>query len=191
MTTLTTLTTLAEALPQAEFVEHHTRVVAATPENVWQALHEARWSDLTVTAPLIAIRGLARPAARRSPRLLDDAGPVRLLRSQPPAYVVGARVARPWHLAPVLGPDVDTLEDLAGFYEPGWLKYGMDFALVSLSEGRTRLTTTTLCQPTDDAARHAFTRYWRLIRPFSGLIRLDLLRSVAMRAEAAQRAALA
>jgi hypothetical protein len=55
----------------------------------------------------------------------------------------------------------------------------MDFRLHPLPGERTRLETTTRCEPTDDDARRRFARYWGLIRPFSGLIRLDLLRAVA------------
>lgn len=191
MATTKTLTTLAQALPLEEFAEYHTTVVSARPEAVWTALHETRWGDLTVTIPLVMVRGLGRLSTRHSPRLLDPSGPVRVLLSELPAYVAGGRIAKPWKPRPDRGPDVDTLAELAAYDEPGWVKYGMDFALTPLPGGRTRVTTTTLCQPTDDSARHAFAPYWRLIRPFSALIRVDMLRAIGARAEAGERAALA
>ena len=58
---------------------------------------------------------------------------------------------------------------------------GMDFSLHPLPGERTRLATSTLCEPIDKDARRHFARYWRAIPPFSGLIRMDMLRAVARR----------
>jgi uncharacterized protein YndB with AHSA1/START domain len=174
-------TTLAEALPFAEFFEHHSRVISAPPVRVWRALHRARWADLRLTAPLLLVRGLVdlRDVERfRRWRLLDD-GPVRVLEVEEGRYLAGGRIAQPWHAVPVLGPEVSTLAELAAFDTGSWLKYGMDFRLNPLPGGRTRLDTSTLCQPTDDVARRRFGAYWRVIGPFSSLIRHDLLRAVA------------
>ena len=67
------------------------------------------------------------------------------------------------------------MEDLAAFDEPGWLEFGMEFVLESLGGDRTVVTTSTLCAATDEMAHRRFARYWRVIRPFSGLLRLDTL----------------
>lgn len=176
-------TTLADALPRAEFIEHHVRVVDAPPGIVWEALGQANWSDLRLTRPLLLARGLVRLDGAR----VLDGGPVQVVTTSPGRYVAGGRIAKPWRPVPTPGPDVESLEQLARFEDPGWLKFGMDFRLDPLPDGRTRLTTWTLCEPTDAAARRSFGRYWRIIRPFSGLIRRDLLRTVARRAEAAAR----
>ncbi len=104
---------------------------------------------------------------------------VTLLRTDPPSYAVAADIGRPWQLRPELGPTPATMQDLIELSEPGWLKYGMDFALHALDPGRIRVTTTTLCEPTGEAARRRFRPYWTLIRPFSGLIRRDMLQAVA------------
>jgi hypothetical protein len=48
-----------------------------------------------------------------------------------------------------------------------------------------RLTTETRVEPSDDAARRRFLRYWRLIKPFSGLVRRSWLRAAARRARSA------
>jgi hypothetical protein len=172
-------TTLAQALPCAEFLEQHTAVVDAPPERVWVALHETLWSDLVLTRPFLVLRGTA--AAGLGRRLVDD-GPVQMVTSDEPRYLAGGRVAKPWRPVPEVGPAIASLDDLAAFDEPGWLKMGLDFSLHGLPGGRTRLDTSTLCEPTDDEARRRFGRYWRLIRPFSGLIRRDMLRAVTSRA---------
>jgi len=59
----------------------------------------------------------------------------------------------------------------------------MDFRLTPLPGGRTHLETTTRSDGTDDVARRPFRSYWTVIAPFSGLLRRDILRAVARRAE--------
>lgn len=175
------ITTLAQALPHAQFVETHHRIVQAPREEVWRALQRCRWIDLRWSRVLFAARGLWSPSAA-SARILHG-GPVRLAVSEEGRYLAGIRVARPWRPIPVDGPAVRSLEELASFGEPRWLKFGLDFTLTDLADGRTLLETSTICQATDEAARRRFGRYWALIRPFSGLIRIELLATVARVAE--------
>lgn len=176
------VTTLADALPHAEFAESHSLVIASPPDRVWDALHSTRWSDLRLTKVLMLVRGLGFSGRHHDDRTLMEGGPVELLITVEDRYAAGGRVAKPWKPVPEVGPDVATLDELAAYAGAGWLKYGMDFTLHPLPGGRTRLETTTLCEPTDDVARRRFTPYWRFIRPFSGLVRRDLLRAVARRA---------
>ncbi|WP_340537087.1 hypothetical protein [Nocardioides sp. GXZ039] len=181
--------TLPEALPRAEFSESHTRLIQAPPERVWEALWETNWSDLGPTRLFMAVRGLG---LRRDARAMRGGvlahGPVRLVRAEPPHYAAGVRVARPWQPRPTPGPDLESLDDLRDYSEPGWLKFGMDFWLVPTPEGDTLLTTRTLCEPTDAGAGRRFRPYWLVVRPFSGLIRRDLLRTLARRAMQTRRA---
>jgi len=46
------------------------------------------------------------------------------------------------------------------------------------------LTTETTVEPTDAEARRRFLRYWRVIGPFSGLVRRSWLRAAARAAQA-------
>lgn len=71
--------------------------------------------------------------------------------------------------------------DLAGFAAleaPGAAKGAWNFRFEPLAGGRTRVTTVTRVAAGDAAARRSFGRYWRLIRPFSGLIRIEMLRAL-------------
>lgn len=171
---------LDQVLPKAEFTEHHERIIAAEPDLVWAALRATQWSDLRWTMPFMAVRGLGR-ARRLGAGGVLDSGPCPVIHEEPGRYAVGGFIGRPWQVAPERSPRVQRLEELTAFAEPGWLVCAMDFAAHPLPGGRTRLTTTTMCSPTDDVARRRFAPYWRLIRPFSGLIRRDLLRAVAAR----------
>jgi hypothetical protein len=74
--------------------------------------------------------------------------------------------------------------DAAGFrafVAPGYAKAVWDFRLTP-EVGGTRLSTETRINCTDAASRRRFRLYWRIVGPFSGLIRIALLRAVAREA---------
>ena len=54
-----------------------------------------------------------------------------------------------------------------------------DFRAKPLPGGRSQLTTETRVAATDAASRRSFGRYWRVVGPFSALIRRRWLRSIA------------
>lgn len=173
--------TLTQVLPEATFVERHDRIIDAAPEQIWSALTALSWSDLRVTLPLILIRTGGRARAARVPMLAR--GPVDEIAAEPPRCWIGARIGKPWQPRPEFVPGPLTLDEIVAFAEPGWLKYGMEFQLHPLPDGRTTVTTTTRCVATDEAARRRFARYWGVIRPFSGLVRRDMLHALAVAAE--------
>ncbi len=174
-------------MPVYHFNERHSRWVNAEPEDVWAALNQLSLSDLTITRPLLMIRGLSRPGSiERRPFL--ERGPVRLYDTTAPHYAVGGLVARPWQLRPA-HVDVADLAEFAAFTEPGWVKCLTDFE-VQVHGGRVRLSTETRGYSTDARARRRFRLYWAVIRIGSGLIRRDMLAAVGRQAErgAARRA---
>lgn len=169
---------LAAALPGACFGEHHARVVDAAPEAVWDALQALRIRDLRLTVVLAGLRGLGGPGALGH-RLVDPPSPAAPVHEEPPRVSTSGFVAQPWTPVPRRGPAMRDLAALRAFEEPGWLKCGMEWTLSPVAGGRTLVETTTLCEPTDDAARRRFAVYWAVIRPFSGLVRRDVLAALA------------
>jgi hypothetical protein len=75
------------------------------------------------------------------------------------------------------------LDEFDAFDEPGWAKYLTDFAITG-RDGGSLLQTTTRVVGTDAGASRRFAPYWLLIRGGSGIVRNDMLRSVARRAKA-------
>ncbi|WP_288798241.1 hypothetical protein [uncultured Arsenicicoccus sp.] len=173
---------LARALPRAEFTEHHDTVVAAPPERAWDALMGIRWADLALARPLFAVRTLGRLELADT-LVTDPRGPGRPTHVDPPHYYASGLAGRPWEPRADAQRPIESLDQLREFTEPGWLRYGMDFRLTPLAGGRTHLETTTRCDPTDEVARRRFRAYWTVIRPFSGILRRDLLRAIRTRAE--------
>jgi hypothetical protein len=66
---------------------------------------------------------------------------------------------------------------------PPGLAQGFWSFRVEPCEAGTMLFTETRVRCGDSATRRRFTRYWRVIRPWSGLIRTSLLRYIRLRAE--------
>lgn len=179
--------TLAQVLPVAQFREHHDRFICAPPAAVWSALLELRLVDLPLTRALMDIRTLpTRIAHLQRPRLVTGRflgeGPVPVLLRVENRLIVAGGPLQPWKLFGGASPPKLDACHLRDFAEPGWVKVGMDFVLEPDSRG-TRLGTETRVTATDARTRVLFTGYWLLIRAGSGLIRRDILRAVAQRAE--------
>ena len=70
-----------------------------------------------------------------------------------------------------------------GFAEPGYAKAVWNYT-VEVGRGGLELATETRVACTDPSVRPAFRRYWRVVGPFSGLIRRRTLTLIKDEAEA-------
>jgi hypothetical protein len=104
-----------------------------------------------------------------------------LLADEPEREIVHGLIGRFW----VRSPQILTVpaEAFANFKRPGLAKAVMNLAFFSGEKGTVRLTTETRVSCPDESSRRSFRRYWRLIGPFSGLIRKEWLRLIRKQAE--------
>ena len=154
---------LDEFLPRYEFAERHRVSVAAPPERVDEALRELTLADVPMVRALFALRGLPRRG-----RVLDViAGLGRVVEDVPGEGVVFAVRGQFWRVRG--GDDGSAAAEAVG-----------DFRV-----GAGVLSTETRVHVEDPTARRRFARYWLVVRPFSGLIRMLVLRAAKRRAEAA------
>jgi hypothetical protein len=180
--------TLDDVVPAPHFSERHERVIAAPPEVVWAALHELRAGDSPVVRALMGARtlparvlGRGRPGSSTGRPFLEQ-GPVPVLATDRPRSVVAGGVMQPWKLTGGAEAPVLDAAALRAFAEPGWVKCAVDFVLVP-DGGGTRLSTETRVEATDRRTRVRFGAYWIVIRAGSGLIRREMLRLVAEKAQ--------
>ena len=177
---------LDDFLPGYDVNEVHSTRVAAAPETVMAAALEVTPREVPLLVALMAVRSAPTLFTGRRPSIhgsiLDGfrRGGFVVLATTPEELVVGA-VGRVWR--PSGGVRAIEPGAYRDFREPGWAKAAFSFRVEPAQGRRTLLTTETRVQATDDRARRAFKRYWLLIRPGSGAIRLAWLRAIRRRAE--------
>ena len=179
-------------LPDYDAVERHATTVRAPRERTWQALRTAELGGSLVTAALLALRALPsrlrqvgerREVGRRPGLTLDglvEAGFV-LIGERPGQEIVLGLVGKFWR--PTGGLRTFDAAEFRSLDEPGWAKAAWSFSLSDAGPGETRLATETRVRCTDSASRRCFRAYWLVVRPFSGLLRRDALRTIRRAAE--------
>jgi len=175
---------LDDFMPQWHFSEYHQTMIAAPPEAVYEAVRHLDTGCSPVVGLLLRLRELPWRLKQRdfkSPGLgctLDDMikmGFIELADQPPREYVFGL-AGRFWTLDyEILGL---TPEGFSGLARPGYAKVAANFLVTRLGPGTSRLSTETRVQCLGPQAKREFQRYWLMIRPFSGLIRLEWLRLV-------------
>jgi hypothetical protein len=177
---------LDAALPRWDITERHARMVQAPPDSVWQAIRDASMRDLPMTRGLMRVRRAGKGSKGAPDRkVLDALPPGELSRREPHELLLG--LVAPTSLrvdvrsvAALRPVDVDELNRPL---PDGWVRIGMDFRLTPVGRA-TRLETETRICATGPKAKRRFAAYWLVVGPGSGLIRRELLRAIARRAEA-------
>ena len=179
-----------EFLPRYDVTEHHATVVRAAPARVWEAVRTLDLARSPLVRVLFALRSIPGLLAGKAPRarrlgttmetLLEN-GFVLLGEREGDELLLGlaGQFWRPTGRIVRLSPD----EFRAGG-RPGLSMAAWNFTLRD-EGGAVRLATETRVRCTDDASRRSFLRYWRLVGPFSGLIRTEMLRTLRRGAERA------
>ncbi|MBV8817919.1 MAG: hypothetical protein JO022_06155 [Acidobacteriaceae bacterium] len=176
---------LDDFLPRYEVRERHRILVHASLARTYAAVRRfdvrrARWSTLLFRLRRLPTRKSAAPLPADLDGLLQMG--FILLGERPPEELLLGAIGRFW--APVgelrrLDP-----EGYRNFHDPGYAKAAWNFSLTEQSAGTVLLETETRVAALDDASRRRLRCYWRLIAPFSGFIRRELLRVLKQNAEA-------
>jgi hypothetical protein len=172
---------LDDFLPVYEFSERHAVAIDAPAGRIDSALREVAMVDIPVARALWWIRRLGRPYGDPTKPFIGGELPGVVLEDVPGEGVVLGLTGQFWRL---LGGQRDsarptTADEFLDYARPDTCKAVIDFRV-----GERQLSTETRIHVADPASRRAFRRYWLLIRPFSGAIRILLLRAARRRAEA-------
>jgi hypothetical protein len=151
-------------LPTYDFSTRHAVAVAVDPVRADRALREVTFKEVPLVRALLLARGLGLRKAEGT--------------------VVGAMVPRATVLEDVPGEGV--VLTLSGQF---WRLRGRGpeapaTAVIDFRALPGSLATETRVHVPDPVSRRKFERYWRIVRPFSGLIRMVVLRAAKRRAEA-------
>jgi hypothetical protein len=171
--------------PHPDATEIHTIEIAAAPEAVYQALWTADLGGSSIIKGLITLRSLPEmilhPGRRRRPprkvtlQALIEAGFGKLA-EEPGREIVLGVTGRFWR--PIGNILPFTREQFQGPVSPGLARAVWNFLVREVGSERTLLSTETRIICGDAASRWKFRVYWALIRPFSGLIRIMMLKAV-------------
>ena len=152
-------------LPAWDVHEVHSVELPVPPEVALRLARGLRFGSDPLVRTLLRLRGVSSDGTvLEAFRRLG----FELLVDEPTQLVVGAS-GRPWSPRGRIGRLA-----AAG---PGTVRIAADFRAVPTPAG-SRLTTETRIAAVDDAARRAFRRYWRVVGPFSALIRRRWLRAI-------------
>jgi hypothetical protein len=188
---------LDEFLPEFDVRTRHTSRVAASPGRVYASLRTANFDHWGLTRVLYALRTLPsfpvspretwrrfRQALGRKHSNIDDmlAGGFTLLGERPDEELVLGTAGRFWRIRGELWPtDPERFRETLPL---GTAKAAWSFGVRRGADGTTELWTETRVLCADSAARRHFRAYWRLIGPFSGLIRREMLAAIRWEASA-------
>jgi hypothetical protein len=164
-------------LPAWDVRQVHATDVDAPPPVVYAAVRRLDLGSSSINRVLFAARGLVARGLKLSD--LMARGFV-LLGEDPPRELVLGLVARPWTL--MGGIRRLDAEGFSRFDRPGYARMAWNFVVEPRGRG-SRLTTETRIRCTDVASRRKFGWYWRVIGPFSGVVRKEALLHIKRDAE--------
>jgi hypothetical protein len=178
-------TRLDDIMPECQFFERHSARIHARPEQVMQAIRQSTFGDLKSLVTLLKIRGAVLRIHDTGDFLQDK----RVLDAfSASGYLFGGSeheivMFGVWNVRANRRPEVRTLQEFADYREQGAVKMAYDFNVEDAGGGWSTISTETRVLALDDFTRRGLARYWRLIVPGSGLLRLQWLEGIKKRAE--------
>ncbi len=180
---------LDAVLPEYDVSKRHRISIRASRSRVFEEVLRYDFRSSRVTQVLMALRGYGgrvRQSERETHGTLSESLArfgFTPLAEAPGEELVFGLVGQFWR--PSGGLRKVSAAEFAEFREPGFARAAWNLLCVETAEpGVTDLSTETRIACYDDAARRKFLLYWRVVEPFSGLIRWSLLRGVRRAAEA-------
>lgn len=179
---------LDRRLPEFDVSKRYAILIRASHERVFEEILRYDFKRSLSTRVLMALRGYGRrerrARAERTATLPESLARFGFtpLDEDPGRELVFVLVGRFWR--PKGDLRIISAADFAGFQQPGFAKAAWNLLVEEEAHGVTRLSTETRVLCLGDAARRRFLLYWRVVEPFSGLIRWSLLRGVRRASEA-------
>ena len=171
-------------LSRYDAFEKHRIEIAASADQVYAAVRQLDLSGSLLIRSLFLLRSL--PVLFSSKRKtqtqlgLNLSGLLRsgfvLLEEKPGEELLLGLVGKFWTATGCI--QNIAANEFRDFAAAGFAKAAWNFSLHAQAHGATRLATETRVFCTDEMSRKHFLRYWRLVQPFSGLVRIAALRAI-------------
>jgi hypothetical protein len=192
---------LNEILPTFDVTEVHSIEVRARPEIVFSAIKDVRLDEISclvrlllalrsVPERMVGRKGLTAPPARPLLSYMLDNGFVLLGEEQQREIAFGrmapASIGRVWKPSSNVNVPLSGPEQFLAFHDPDYIKIAANLTMEPDDEGGFVVRTESRCLALSRQALREFLPYWRIIRPFSGLIRRLWLRGIRTHALSAE-----
>ena len=172
---------LDDFLPVYEFSERHRLAIDAPTGRIDTAFREVSIADIQLARALWWVRRLGRPYGDATKPFIGGELPGVVLDDAPDEGIVLGLTGQFWR---VLGGERATERPTTSDEFLAYDRTDSCKAVIDFRVGDRSLSTETRVHVADPASRRKFRRYWFIVRPFSGLIRILLLRAARRRAEA-------
>ncbi len=187
-------TLLDEFMPLYDVAAHYEIEIVAPALKIYKTLLRHSLLDSPLARFLMALRSLpgtlgqlikGRPLQKfcvPSISEIGDKSDFFKLAENPGEEIVLGLIGQFWKLSGGL-VRIKNADEFAGFLEAGYTKAALNLSVIPLNANESRLSTETRVHTTDANSRKKFLRYWKIIGPFSGLLRRDMLRRIKREAE--------
>jgi hypothetical protein len=169
---------LQKYLPEYTYAEKHSVSINASAEKVFALADQLDFSGSLAIRFLFRLRGLPSRMLRKEG--LNRNRFVELGKIQNQEIIIGL-IGQFWK--PTGNLQIFQATEFTAFSHPDFLKAVWNFTLTPESHSSVLLETETRIFCPNERTRIKFSRYWFFIRPFSGLIRKEILRSIKKKAE--------
>lgn len=171
--------TLDTVMPDYDVREYHQTFIRASSEVVYSSLKATDFCGSWLVRNLMRLRAGGRAAGTVTLEQFWQTGFL-LLEDRPNEEVLLGLVGRFW--TPSGGRLKMAPDQFPAFNDPRYGKVVFNFLLTEQPDG-TLLSTETRVKFLRNPERFFFRCYWTAIRPFSGLIRIEMLRQVKQACE--------
>lgn len=171
---------ISQIFPDFHFSEFHSIRIRGSADIIYQTLHNFDSNQLLVSRWLMFIRGLGKAKPRTMAKGFTGIGFIPL--ADTPEEIVLGLVGQFWK--PTGNISKINPADFHTFNTNGYAKAVWNFRITPADTHTVVLSTETRVQCLDKSSRIKFRFYWLLVRPFSGLIRIEILRKVKRQVEA-------
>ncbi len=165
-------------LPDYHFNEKHSITINASPAKVYSVICELDASSSWIVRTLLALRGIPKETSTGIEGW-KKMGFVVLEQQQDKEIILGL-IGQFWKISGKIQPY--TVEEFTLFNNSEFAKAVWNFEITP-QESQVLLETETRILCPSETVRKKFGRYWFFIKPFSGLIRTEMLRIVKRKAE--------
>jgi hypothetical protein len=175
--TETDATLLDEILPDYDIAAKYTIRIEAPPERIFKILQQGIPTG-TLTRFLMMLRRLPRIVRREE--CAGEYSFYKLKQSQHKEIVIGI-VGQFWKPA-ANTIEINSLDEFLAFRRDGFSKAALNLRITPQSGGLCLLSTETRVL-SYGGAKTKFGSYWKLIKPFSAMIRREVLRKIKKKSE--------